>query len=110
MLTDALCPFCRKEMARIEETLKNNNVDIVMTSVHGDDGHAKSALIYKEIKNAKTDEQKIAVFKKYYAEDNKAGAKDVSAAELNAAKALAAKYFGAGVNSVPYIIELDKLK
>ena len=110
MLTDALCPFCRKEMARIEDTLKNNNVDIVMTSVHGDDGHAKSALIYKEIKNAKTDEQKIAIFRKYYAEDNKAGAKDVSAAELNAAKALAAKYFGAGVNSVPYIIELDKLK
>ena len=110
MLTDAECPFCRKEMNKIEETLKDNNVDIIMTSVHGDSGHAKSALIYKEIKGAKTDAQKIAVLKKYYAENNKAGAKDVSAAELDAAKALAGKYFGAGVNSVPYIIEMDKLK
>ena len=55
MLTDAECPFCRKEMDRIEEMLKINNVDIVMTSVHGDSNHAKSALIYKEIKSAKTD-------------------------------------------------------
>lgn len=110
MLTDAECPFCRKEMDRIEETLKTNNVDIVMTSVHGDSGHAKSALIYKEIKGAKTDAQKIAVFRKYYAENNKAGASDVSVAELNGAKALAGKYFAAGVNSVPFIIEADKLK
>jgi len=53
---------------------------------------------------------RIAVFRKYYAENNKAGASDVSAAELDGAKALAGKYFAAGVNSVPFIIEADKLK
>ncbi|MDA3076170.1 histidine kinase [Campylobacter sp. JMF_04 NA10] len=110
MLTDAECPFCRRELAEIERTLKSNNVEIIMTSVHGDSGHAKSALIYKEVKSAKTDAEKIAVLRKYYAEDNKANASSVSPEELKSAKAIADKYFSAGMNSVPFIIETSKLK
>lgn len=108
IFTDADCPFCRKEMSKIEERAKVANIEIVMTSVHGDEGHAKSAKIYEECKNAKTDADKIAILRKYYAE-NQGVPTDVKPEDVKKAKDLATKYQSAGVTGVPFLIEKSKI-
>ena len=111
VITDAECPYCRQELENIEENLKKQNIQIIMAgSIHGDRAHAKSALIYKEAKSAKTDAEKIAILRKYYAKDSKITTADVNPAELNAAKAVSEKYFNTVMGHVPYIIETSKLK
>ncbi|MBP5779433.1 MAG: thioredoxin fold domain-containing protein [Campylobacter sp.] len=109
IFTDAECPYCRQEMDKIEERLKFYNIEIIMTSVHGNSGHSKSYMIYKDIKTAKTDADKIKVLRKYY--DKELPSQEKEAGEANVAKmqALAAKYHAAGVNSVPYRFEKDRL-
>lgn len=107
ILTDTDCPYCRREMANINEMLKENNLEIIMASIHGPKAHAKSVKIYEEMKNAKTDEDKIKIFNKWYAQD--AQSPEVSEDEIKKMEALANKYFSAGVQGVPYIVEKSKL-
>jgi len=110
VFTDADCPYCRKAMESIDEMLKETNLEIIMASVHGDPSHAKSALIYKDIKDAKTDADKIAVLKKYYAPSFTAEEGKVTPADIKKMSELAQKYHSAGVNSVPHFIPKDQLK
>jgi len=88
IFTDAECPYCRREMANIEKRLETN----------------KSFKIYEEVKNAKTDSEKVAILHKYY--DEKMTLKDgeVSAENVQKMADLAAKYFKAGIHGVPNII------
>ncbi|MBO7370218.1 MAG: thioredoxin fold domain-containing protein [Campylobacter sp.] len=109
IFTDAECPYCRKEMEQIEERLKAWNLEIIMTSVHGNSGHSKSYMIYKDIKNAKTDADKIKVLRKYYDEKLPSQEKEAGAENVAKMQALAAKYHAAGVNSVPYRFEKDRI-
>lgn len=104
IFTDAECPYCRREMANIEKRLETNNIEIIMTSVHGTSAHAKSFKIYEEAKKAKTDSEKVAILHKYY--DEKMTLKDgeVSAENVQKMADLAAKYFKAGIHGVPNII------
>lgn len=106
IFTDADCPFCRREMAAVNDRLKEVNLELVMVSVHGEKGHQKSALIYRDIKNAKSDSDKIAVFNKYYADTFNIDDKNApSADETKKAVDLANKYLNAGINSVPFIVD-----
>ena len=109
IFTDAECPYCRQEMDKIEERLKFYNLEIIMTSVHGNSGHSKSYMIYKDIKTAKTDADKIKVLRKYY--DKALASQEKEAGSENVAKMqdLATKYHAAGINSVPYKFEKDRL-
>ncbi|PSM53256.1 protein disulfide isomerase, DsbG family [Campylobacter blaseri] len=107
MLSDTDCPYCRREVANINEILKENNLEIIMTSIHGAKAHAKSVKVYEEMKNAKSDEEKIKVLNKWYAQDAKSP--EVSEADVKKMEALANKYFSAGVQGVPYIVEKSKL-
>lgn len=109
VFTDAECPYCRKEMEQIEERLKTRNIEMVMISVHKDSGHSKSAMIYKDMKTAKTDADKIKILRKYYDDKLPSQEKQAGADNIAKMKALAAKYHAAGVDSVPFIIEKDKL-
>ncbi len=111
IFTDAECPYCRREMANIEKRLETNNIEIIMASVHGASAHAKSFKIYEEVKNAKTDSEKVAILHKYY--DEKMTLKDgeVSAENVQKMADLAAKYFKAGIHGVPNIInKIDIVK
>lgn len=109
VFTDAQCPFCRREMGSIEEKLKSKNIEIIMTSVHGEDGNAISHLIYQNIAKAKSDADKIAILKKYYDEGFKLKAGEVSKENMEKAAALANKYLSAGISGVPFIIEKSKI-
>lgn len=109
MFSDADCPYCRMELSQIEKTLKNSNVEVIMTSVHGKDGHAKSYLIYDDVKNAKTDEDKIKILRKYYDENYKPDLSKIGEANIEKAQNIANKYFGAGLTSVPFLIDKAKI-
>ena len=109
VFTDAECPYCRKEMEKAEDRLKTHNLEIVMTSVHGESGNVKSALIYKETAKAKSDDEKLKVLHKYYNMTEKGDKSKVSDAEFKAAEDLAKKYQSNGINGVPFIVEKDKI-
>lgn len=110
MFSDPECPYCRMELEKIETTLKEANVHIILTPVHDKSALQKSFLIYKDAVKAKTDSEKIKILRKYFAEDYKVADNAVSDDEVKAMDDLRTKYLAAGVRSVPYIINLQDLK
>lgn len=106
IFTDPECPFCRAELARIEQELEHKNIKMILTPVHQKSALQKSWLIYQEIKNAKTDAQKIEIMRKYYAPNAKVDESKVSDADVEKMEKLRQKYFSAGVRSVPYKVEI----
>ncbi len=67
--TDPECPFCGKEVAQIEEKLKNYNLKYIFTPVHDRSSLEKSILIYKLASAAKTLDEKVKIVKKYFSSD-----------------------------------------
>lgn len=110
MFSDPECPYCRMELDKIETTLKEANVHIILTPVHDKSALQKSFLIYKDAVKAKTDSEKIKILRKYFAEDYKVADNAVSDDEVKMMDDLRTKYLAAGVRSVPYIINLQDLK
>ncbi|MFL1705435.1 thioredoxin fold domain-containing protein [Campylobacter sp. MOP7] len=110
MFSDPECPYCRMELEKIETTLKEANVHIILTPVHDKSALQKSFLIYKDAVKAKTDSEKIKILRKYFAEDYKVADNAVSDDEVKTMDDLRTKYLAAGVRSVPYIINLQDLK
>ncbi|MDX1809244.1 MAG: thioredoxin fold domain-containing protein [Sulfurospirillaceae bacterium] len=99
IFSDPECPFCKKELDNIENELTKYNVKMIFTPVHDRNSLAKSYLIYKYIKNAKTDKEKIATIRKYF--DSETDEK-VSDANVKKIDDLRQKYFAAGINGTPY--------
>ena len=110
MFSDPECPYCRAELAKIETTLKDSNVEIVLTPVHDISSLQKSSLIYKDAKVAKSDSDKVKILRKYYAEDYNVDDKSVSKDDVAKIDNLRKKYFAAGVRSVPFIVNKSDLK
>jgi len=110
MFSDPECPYCRAELAKIETTLKDSNVEIVLTPVHDVSSLQKSSLIYKDAKAAKSDSDKVKILRKYYAEDYNVDDKSVSKEDVAKIDNLRKKYFAAGVRSVPFIVNKSDLK
>ena len=110
MFSDPECPYCRAELAKIETTLKDSNVEIVLTPVHDISSLQKSSLIYKDVKSAKSDSDKVKILRKYYAEDYNVDDKSVSKDDVAKIDNLRKKYFAAGVRSVPFIVNKSDLK
>ncbi|BCX78889.1 histidine kinase [Campylobacter sp. 19-13652] len=104
MFTDPECPYCRAELARIEQELKDKNLKMVLTPVHDRSALEKAALIYKEVAKAKSDSEKVKIMRKYYAPSAKVEKGSVSDAEVARLEELRSKYFQAGLKSVPYKI------
>ncbi|MBT0742074.1 thioredoxin fold domain-containing protein [Campylobacter lari] len=107
VFSDPECPYCRMHLDKIEETLKTHQVKFILTPIHDTSAFEKSALIYKESKNAKDDAQKIAIMKKYYDKDIK-DYKKPSEAEVKAVRETFAKYSKLGLRAVPTIIDAQK--
>lgn len=108
IFTDPDCPFCKQEMSKIKDRLKDNNVEIILTSVHGDPGFAKSYKIYEEARVAKSEDEKLAILNKYYTMQGKV--EGVDAKNVKELRDLARKYQEIGITGVPMIIEKNTLK
>ncbi len=108
VFTDPECPFCGKEVEKIEETLKVKNLKLIFTPVHDKSALEKSVLIKKQTDAAKTIEEKIKIVKKYFngTVDEKVTDEEVAKIDNNRKK-----YFAAGLKGVPFdIAEKDLLK
>ncbi|WP_331774774.1 thioredoxin domain-containing protein [Sulfurospirillum sp. 1612] len=105
IFSDPECPFCKKELDGIENDLKKYNIKMIFTPVHDRSSLAKSYLIYKYIKDAKTDAQKIKIIRKYF----ESGANEqVNNSNVQKIDTLRQKYFQAGINGTPYkVMEKD---
>lgn len=109
IFTDPECPYCRQELAKIEERLKEYNIEMIFTPVHGLSSLQKSALILQHGQKAKTDKEKIEIARKYY--DEKIELKEkISDDKVANIQDLITKYRSAGINGVPKIVEKSKLK
>lgn len=111
VFTDPLCPYCREALKHVEENLKETNLKVIFAPIpsHGDDAVAKSIAIQDEAKKAKSDADKIAIMKKYYAENAKAPKVDDS--KMKSEKALIEKIFQTGaIRGVPAFIDAKDLK
>lgn len=105
VFSDPECPYCREQIADIKEELKTKQIHLILTPVaHGKSAFEKSALIYKESKNAKTDDEKIAILNKYFDKNIKNYPK-VSEAEVKEIFELYRKYRSLGLIATPTIIE-----
>ncbi|MFK5882024.1 MAG: thioredoxin fold domain-containing protein [Sulfurospirillum sp.] len=105
VFSDPECPFCKKELANIENELKKYNIKMILTPVHERSALEKSYLIYKNIKTAKNDAQKIKIIRKYFNTDLNKKVDDKNVKKIDE---LRNKYFKAGINGTPYkVMEKD---
>ena len=108
VFTDPECPYCRQELAQIEQRLTTHNLRLIFTPVHERSSLEKSVLIYNETSKVKSDAGKIKILKKYYDESVKYDQK-ISDKEVGYIDELKAKYFGAGIKGVPFIVREKEL-
>ncbi len=71
VVTDPECPYCRRELDSIEDKLKETSLRLVIAPVHGKSAFIKGQLIYDETKKAKSNKEKIEIFRKYFDKDYK---------------------------------------
>ncbi|MCW1359942.1 thioredoxin fold domain-containing protein [Campylobacter sp. CCS1377] len=107
VFSDPECPYCRKHLKSIKQTLKDYQVHLILTPVHDKSAFEKAALIYKEIKGAKNDEEKIAILNKYF-DPNIKDYPSVNENELLEVIKLNNKYQALGLMQVPTIIKDDE--
>jgi thiol:disulfide interchange protein DsbC len=108
VFSDPECPYCRQELQNIEERLKTNNIKLILTPVHERSSLEKSVLIYTETAKAKDDAAKIAIVRKYF-DENVTYTQKISDEQVGHIEALKAKYFGAGIKGVPFIVREKEL-
>ena len=105
VVSDPDCPYCRKHLEEIEDTLKVANVKYIFAPIRKGTASVKSQLIMDETKNLKSTKDKIKVIKKYYKDvelSKKQLGTNTSQIDKNAQK-----IFESGViRGVPFIYEV----
>ncbi|MBZ7990936.1 MULTISPECIES: thioredoxin fold domain-containing protein [unclassified Campylobacter] len=110
VFSDPDCPYCREHLKNIEEDLKKTNIKFVLTPLPmHENALDKSLNIFDEIKTAKTDEEKIAILRKYY-QDGVEHKKIDQDRKNEYAKKVDEKVFNMGVNYTPAIFSNIKVK
>lgn len=105
IFSDPLCPFCREHLANIDENyLKNHKLNFLFISVHGKAGFDRANLIYENMKEGLSDNEKLNLIKSYY-EDN-INQEPIFLEKTLELQALFDKYTNMGIKYVPYIIEV----
>ncbi|CBG40501.1 thioredoxin domain-containing protein [Helicobacter mustelae] len=101
MVVDANCSFCKQEIAKLEETMKNyKDVSLLFVGLLNENSLHKATKVYKLIKNTKSQQQIMAIIHQSFDKNFKADKNvDNSFAQKNS-KAI----ISAGVRGVPYII------
>ncbi|PAF43145.1 hypothetical protein [Helicobacter sp. 11S02596-1] len=101
MVVDPNCPYCYQEIQKLDETLQNSNVEMLVVGALGMDSIKKAASFYEDIKNKKSQKDKIAllkaVFEKSYQPNQNV--------DISAITSIGKELAQAGVNGVPYIIK-----
>jgi thiol:disulfide interchange protein DsbC len=101
VFTDPECPFCNKEVQKIEQRLETYNLKLIFTPVHDRSSLEKSVLILKQASNLKDTKEQVKIIQKYFNGDVDA---KVSDEEVQNIQNLISKYFSAGIKGVPFIV------
>ncbi len=111
IFTDPECPYCRKELGEVEKRLEKNNLKLVLTTVHGESALKKCSLVYKHMYNAKNDEEKIKILRKYYSPDVNITGEQVSKEEVEKMLKFKEKYMNSGaIKGVPAVFKEKDIK
>lgn len=100
MIVDLNCPYCHQEIEKLDQTLKDSNVDLLVIGALGMDSVKKAATFYEDIKTKKSQQDKIAFIKSAFEKTYKPKENISTTDMITIGEELA----GAGVNAVPYII------
>ncbi|MDR0762078.1 MAG: hypothetical protein LBF13_03380 [Campylobacteraceae bacterium] len=102
IVTDPDCPYCRAELANLDNRLKSVNVKMIFAPVHNETAFIKSALILEETKNLKDNAKIISVVQKYYQDVNLS--KEQQQTKTDIVHQAADTIFGSGlIRSVPFL-------
>lgn len=108
VISDPECPYCRSELANIEERLKEANIHMILAPVHDKSAFVKSELIYQKSAKAKNNAEKIKIIREYF--DPKA---NLTNEELQIKPVITEKnadiIFSSGlIKGVPFVFEVSK--
>lgn len=101
MIVDPNCPYCYQEIQKLDDTLKTSNVKMLVVGALGQDSVKKAASFYNELKNQKTQQDKISLIKKVFERNYKADPNVDISHMMDIGKSLSQ----AGLQAVPYIIK-----
>lgn len=104
VVSDPDCPYCRKHLEEIEETLKTANVKFIFAPVHERASFVKSQLIMNETKKLKSTKEKLEVFRKYY-KDIKLSKKELDTNTSQVDRNTRKIFDSGAVRGVPFIYE-----
>lgn len=102
------CPYCREELAKLDNRLLSSNVKMVIVPLNGQESYVRAQILVNELQKANTTARKIEILKKIYAPNYQIPEKqkkiDTSFVAQNAEMV-----FKSGlIRSVPYIHIMDK--
>lgn len=114
MITDPLCPYCKKELKRLVKFLRNANLRIIFAPVHDKDAFIRSAIMLKKSKKIDANDQKsmIELLNFYFDETMQLSNDDknfVTNDEVNLVFDDAKKVFSKGlVKGVPFVFTIKE--
>lgn len=106
IVTDPDCPYCRKELEKIEERLKSANVKLIFAPVHEKEAFIKAQLLLNATKKMKNNAEKIAILRQYY-QDVTLSQKEQKT-DITQVRNTADKIFASGlIQGVPFIFDME---
>lgn len=107
IVSDPNCPACQKELAQIDEKLKDSDVYMLVVGLIGQDSPIKASMIRERLLDVKDDAQKLKVLREVYTPRSQVPSKYINIDTKDTLK-LNEKVMKAGIKSVPFIYESQK--
>lgn len=99
MILDTMCPYCLQEVNKLDDYLKDSNVEVLMVAILGEKSQKRTAGYYNELQKVTSRDDKIKLLKKVFT-------KEYSPTTLNEkiAKEITESTIRADIRGVPYMI------
>nr|QGT50293.1 protein disulfide-isomerase [uncultured Helicobacter sp.] len=107
IVSDPNCPSCQKELANIQERLKDSDVYMLLVGFVGKDSPMKSSMIKDRLLDSKDNKEKIALLKEVYNPSYKIPSSYLGI-DVKEIMNINQKVVEAGIQSVPFIHESTK--
>lgn len=103
VFTDPECPYCKRAILHVEKKMKEGSVRLIFIPVHGESAVEKSAYVYENFDKIEGIDAKITFLKKVFNGEINKKPKDKK--YIQKVEALQKKFFDAGLEGVPFIVE-----
>lgn len=99
MVLDTTCPYCLKEIDKLDSYLQEGNLEVLMVAFLGPKAQKRTAGFYEELPKAQSRDDKIKLLKKVFTKDYAP-----SSGNDNVTKQMTESTIAAGIDGVPYIV------